>query len=112
MIERDTGPDGSALTMMWWINTSVRLILMGKLVPYFMKYQIISFLTTTDIILSPWEGRELLKSKIKIGIFPISNGDVNEMKREQLHADILQRRINGNNSTVEKTLKDFLKVAM
>ena len=85
---------------------------MWKLFPFFTPFQSRNSLTMTKRILSPWERRELLKSKIKIGIFPISNGDINEMKREQLHADILQRRINGNNSTVEKTLKDFLKVAM
>ena len=51
------------------IKTIRRLIIMGKVVPSLIPLQMRSFLVMTEIILSLWEGKELLKLKIKLGIF-------------------------------------------
>ena len=53
VIERGTVPDGSALEMMWWINKSVRLILMGKLVPYLVTFHMRNNFMTIERILYP-----------------------------------------------------------
>ena len=43
---------------------------------------------------------------------PLSNNEINAMKKDQLYADYLQKGIKENNSTVKKSLKELLKVAM
>ena len=43
------------------------LIMMGKLVPFFIPLQMRSSLTMTNRILCPWKGRNILKLKINIG---------------------------------------------
>ena len=49
------------------IKTSGSLIMMGKLVPVFMPFQMRRSLKITERILCPWEERDMLKSNIKMG---------------------------------------------
>ena len=49
------------------IKTSGRFIMMGMVVPFLVPLQIRSSLMMTDRILCPWEGRDMLKSKINLG---------------------------------------------
>ena len=53
--------------MIMRIKTS-SLILMGKLVPFFMSLQMRRSLKITERTLFPWEGRDMLKSNIKLGV--------------------------------------------
>ena len=40
---------------------------MGKLVPFFMTFKMRSSSTMIEIILCPWEGRDMFNLKIKLG---------------------------------------------
>ena len=56
------------MKMMRRIKKSGRLIIMGKLVHFLMSLQIRRSLTITEIIMCPWEGRDMLNLNIKIRI--------------------------------------------
>ena len=55
--------------MIMRIKTSGSLILMGELVPFLMPLQMRRSLKITERILFPWEGRDMLKSNIKLRFF-------------------------------------------
>ena len=81
------------IKMMRQINPTCRLIVMGDLVHFSIPLHMRSSLTITERILCPWEGRYMLKSKINLVIFPLSNDEIDAMKKDQLCAEILQIRI-------------------
>ena len=51
------------------IKTRGNLIMLGMLVPLWVPFKMRTSLTTTERILCPWEGRDMLKLKIKVLIF-------------------------------------------
>ena len=50
------------------IKTIGSFILMGVLVTFSVPLQMIRSLVMTERVLCPWEGRDMLKSNIKLGI--------------------------------------------